>query len=597
MSTYTKLRDGRWGIRVDSTRVRSGDRVQVRRKNGQLRAEVIDRVLWSGDGFSVCSILGRDPAPREWDQTGPVEAAYRAASAAPVAASAAPATAEVDEVAEAERLLAEARARQAERERLRAEQRERAAAAAAEQAERERLAEITREAQRAEAARAAAVEASRARASAEGAGDVSEALRRAAASAAEIPVRRTTPALGAPIVPTAPLAREVILAGASAEGSGALVGWSGLGSLSRSEILAALAAAGLPAEWAPRSKSATAHAGEVVGRLNLRGYVSRRAKASDRRPGERRRDWAARWSVFRVDASSAQIGEAAGSVVLTVELGRESDELRLGGDPRLSAEVDREYRDLRDGEVYQAGDVTSWLARLLRERCGATTLGVGYYVPTGGREVASRIAGALAERWGCGWIHPLLPVATSDELRVGIARGLADEVRKVRASLESQRETARGENRADVAPGVAGALLRSLESAQDRLAAYRILCGDDVIAPVAAAIRALHAELGALVDDASLRFALLDLSIPPAAPVVESRPAPAERAADAALAARRGDSERLPRPAEIEAEAERRAAFWRARSTDPTPESTQEPDDDSPLSRDQKERFGLLELD
>jgi hypothetical protein len=119
---------------------------------------------------------------------------------------------------------------------------------------------------------------------------------------------------------------------------------------------------------------------------------------------------------------------------------------------------------------------------------------------------------------------------------------------------------------------VAARLLRDLEAAQGRLAAYRELCGDDAIRPVAVRIAAVYAELGALSDDASTRFALLDLDAPAAAPVAPPAPTPAERAADAALATRRA-------PAAPTAPATRPAPV----ADEPRP--------------DVNERFALIELD
>lgn len=582
MNTYSRLRDGTWGISVDRPNVRPGERVQVTRKNGQVRRETVDRVLWTDGRRALCSVVrDADTAPQErngayapasappaWDQVGPIERAYAREFDEEQAAAA--------RGAEATRVQREAR------ERVTREAREREAAIRADE-DRIALERATREAREAldraaPAAREAAIARVReaARAGSVGATEalarvgIEAALAGAARSAAEIPARRAAVA-AAPTTPARVIERDVVLAGAGAEGNGALVGWSGLGSLSRSEILATLADASLPAEWAPRSKSAVAHAGEVLGRLNLRGYVSRRAKTPAPRPGERRRDWAARWTVVRVDAANAGVGDSAGAVVLTVELRRESDELAVDGDAQLGASVLREYRELRDGEVYQAGDVTSWAVRLLRVHTGATPLGVGYYVPHGGRDVASRLAAALSARWGAGWICPLLPVATSQELRIGIARGLSDEVDRIGSSLARERAAATEASRADVSPAVAARLLRDLEAAQDRLAAYRALCGDDVIRPVAVKIAGLYATLGALADDASQRFALLDLDSPIAAPVAPIV-SPAERSADAALAVRRTPAAPV------------------------APVARPEPERPEPRP-DQDERFSLIELD
>ena len=57
-ATYTKLRDGSWGVRVTGAAVKAGDRVTVTKKSGESKVEVIDRVLWTGNGVSLCSVRG-----------------------------------------------------------------------------------------------------------------------------------------------------------------------------------------------------------------------------------------------------------------------------------------------------------------------------------------------------------------------------------------------------------------------------------------------------------------------------------------------------------------------------------------------------------
>src|SRR4029077_1690533 len=65
MSTYTKLRDGSWGVRSD-VRVSAGDTVTVRKKDGASKQETVRAVLWSGPdsktGHTVwlCSIAQRE---------------------------------------------------------------------------------------------------------------------------------------------------------------------------------------------------------------------------------------------------------------------------------------------------------------------------------------------------------------------------------------------------------------------------------------------------------------------------------------------------------------------------------------------------------
>ena len=54
-ATYTKLRNGQWGIRVPGT-VGAGQTITVTKRDGSTSTETVDRVLWSGDGVSLCSV-------------------------------------------------------------------------------------------------------------------------------------------------------------------------------------------------------------------------------------------------------------------------------------------------------------------------------------------------------------------------------------------------------------------------------------------------------------------------------------------------------------------------------------------------------------
>jgi hypothetical protein len=55
MATYTKLKNGEWGIRVEGT-VRKGDLVTVTKKSGQTKTETVAKVLWTGNGVCLCAI-------------------------------------------------------------------------------------------------------------------------------------------------------------------------------------------------------------------------------------------------------------------------------------------------------------------------------------------------------------------------------------------------------------------------------------------------------------------------------------------------------------------------------------------------------------
>ena len=67
MASYTKLRDGSWGVRAEGE-VRAGQSLTVTKRDQTTKVETVGRVLWTGpdartgEVVSLCSIL-KDSAP------------------------------------------------------------------------------------------------------------------------------------------------------------------------------------------------------------------------------------------------------------------------------------------------------------------------------------------------------------------------------------------------------------------------------------------------------------------------------------------------------------------------------------------------------
>lgn len=55
MTTYTKLNNGSWGLRVRGT-AKVGQKLTVSKKDGTSKIETVSAVLWSGDGITLCAI-------------------------------------------------------------------------------------------------------------------------------------------------------------------------------------------------------------------------------------------------------------------------------------------------------------------------------------------------------------------------------------------------------------------------------------------------------------------------------------------------------------------------------------------------------------
>ena len=60
-ASYAKLKSGDWGIRVQGN-VKAGQTITVRKKDGTTKQETVVKVVWSGNGISLCAIEQRQTA-------------------------------------------------------------------------------------------------------------------------------------------------------------------------------------------------------------------------------------------------------------------------------------------------------------------------------------------------------------------------------------------------------------------------------------------------------------------------------------------------------------------------------------------------------
>lgn len=61
-ASYTKLKSGEWGIRITESSVKAGDAVTVRKKDGTTKQETVQKVIWTGNGVTLCAIAQREYA-------------------------------------------------------------------------------------------------------------------------------------------------------------------------------------------------------------------------------------------------------------------------------------------------------------------------------------------------------------------------------------------------------------------------------------------------------------------------------------------------------------------------------------------------------
>ena len=61
MISYTKLKDGSWGLRASPEKLTAGSNVTVRKKDGSTKTETVARIIWQGDGVTLASIAAGAP--------------------------------------------------------------------------------------------------------------------------------------------------------------------------------------------------------------------------------------------------------------------------------------------------------------------------------------------------------------------------------------------------------------------------------------------------------------------------------------------------------------------------------------------------------
>lgn len=314
--------------------------------------------------------------------------------------------------------------------------------------------------------------------------------------------------------------RGDLIAGASAEGNGILTGFSGRGPMTRAALLATLAKAGFPAEWAPAAKSAHAHAGRILNALNQLGYVCRadtkrhkgrtavgaddtafglvvandaklegkhyHADAVVRQVGGIP-TWAARWEVAAGRGREAEVGAAFGTVVMIATLDQNGELFLECDNDGLTRRVREDFEARRNAEEFQASDVSAWLASILVSKFHAARLGGNWYVRREYANNAERLLTVFSLGWGQNWLLPALPVATTEQLCEGLALGLLNECQAIRDEYHALRD------KGDVSSRRAETLYGDVKSLAVRAYGLATVIGDERVSH-------LVVQFGAVAD-------------------------------------------------------------------------------------------------
>lgn len=283
-----------------------------------------------------------------------------------------------------------------------------------------------------------------------------------------------------------------LVAGAAAEGHGALTDWLGRGSRSGTAVHA-ITAGIIPVEWNPAPKDAPVQLGRAMQTVAGSRYVAKPVRKSKNPAIRETETWLARWILVSIPvASEVQAGKAFGAIALVATLTGDENvssltcETEPTDDPDLAQEraqlctaVRENYNVLVATQVHTASDITRWLGYTLRRRFNALRYGRAYYVPAETREIAERLVNAFrSDNWGHNWMYPALPVATSGELSLGLALSLALDVQELADDVGIARRAARDEGRPDIGPVALRHAREKLDVIRARLNFYAARLGE-----------------------------------------------------------------------------------------------------------------------
>lgn len=296
------------------------------------------------------------------------------------------------------------------------------------------------------------------------------------------------------------------------------IGWRGVGSITRAELVAATGSVTL----APEPKISSTQLARTID--SLRGTHDAAQVAT------RPRGVKVRWQIGRGAQHAAYVGAEYGQVLAIVDLHTDNT-LMFDGDVTIADEVRAEYSRLCGDEVLRPGDVTTWLQQVLRRSHGAMRSGERFLLAPQHKGAARDLCSRVAAVWSVGnWTLgrlgadgvPELGVTYQDVATVigGIWQGLANEVAEAE---ERWTKTVADAAATAKKPGVRASVneLERLDGAKPgeglvaRLGQLAII-GEGPLAPLRARVTALRACVKAALDEANdptaERFANLELA-------------------------------------------------------------------------------------
>jgi len=262
-------------------------------------------------------------------------------------------------------------------------------------------------------------------------------------------------------------------------------------------LLEILDAAGLASSLAPKVKKAKNYAGQAIRDLRTEGYVITSATKPEAAV------WDSAWQCQRVN-SEAQFGESGGTIEIFFEL--HGEELRGRGDAFYGGNVVRAFDAAMLSQVYNAGEITTWIKRTLRT-WGGVEWGLGTYLPAHAKGKAKALLSAVADTgWGVErkWSN-CIPMATSDQLMAGIATNLRAEINDLAKEFAKYDNKRAGE----VGPRAITNLVKELTAQGERVRAFSALLGADRCKGIKEIVTSLLKQVEKHNGPAAIRGALI----------------------------------------------------------------------------------------
>lgn len=287
---------------------------------------------------------------------------------------------------------------------------------------------------------------------------------------------------------------QIIAGGAAAGAAGVLISWDGADEAPHGALVDSVADLGIDP---PAPRTAHARIGAAVDSLRARGFVVRSARGGGR--GEDK----ARWCVG-TGRPEGEVGDPFGTLILTVSLRCDGTVNYVTGNEEadaLAADVDTEYKRTSADDLFPPGDVTYWLQGVMVKAFGARKLGGSWYVPNEHADRAQELCWRLSAFWGANWMLPAIPVASTEQLCLGLVRSMSAEVEALAQELSQRRGDAKKAGRPDIGPRGCRAFLSRCDALEGRIRSLAPLVGDTMAAGPAVHLGAMRTLLRSLELD------------------------------------------------------------------------------------------------